>query len=78
MKLSQRLDIVVLVLVILYVLTGCTITLTTDPNNLEPCAQWTDVQMTDRKCTLPAYGAERICVYEPYITTVCVARESSS
>ena len=76
MKLSQRLDIVVIMLVILYVLTGCT--LTTDPNDLEPCAQWTDVQMTDRKCTLPAYGAERICVYEPYITTVCVARESSS
>jgi len=76
MKLSQRLDILVLVLIILYVLTGCTIT--TDPSDLEPCAQWADVQVTDKECTWPLYGGERLCVYEPYITTVCVARESST
>ena len=76
MKLSQRLDIIVLVLVILYVLTGCTIT--TDPDDLQPCLQWADVQRTDKECTLPLYGGERLCVYEPYITTVCVARESST
>ena len=46
MKLSQRLDIVVLVLVILYVLTGCTIT--TDPDDLGPCLQWADVQVTEK------------------------------
>ena len=76
MKLSQRLDIIVLVLIILYVLTGCTIT--TDPDDLGPCLQWADVQRSDKECTLPLYGGERLCVYEPYITTVCVARESSS
>ena len=77
MKLSQRLDIVVLVLIILYVLTGCTIT--TNPElDLSPCVQWTDVQVVDKKCTWPLYGGERLCVYEPYITTVCVAHESST
>ena len=76
MKLSQRLDIIVILLVILYVLTGCTIT--TDPDDLGPCLQWADVQRSDKECTLPLYGGERLCVYEPYITTVCVARESST
>ena len=76
MKLSQRLDIIVILLVILYVLTGCTIT--TEPDDLQPCLQWADVQVTDKECTWPLYGGERLCVYEPYITTVCVARESSS
>ena len=76
MKLSQRLDIVVLVLIILYVLTGCTIT--TNPElDLSPCAQWADVQVVDKECTLPLYGGERLCIYEPYITSICVARESS-
>ena len=75
MKLSQRLDIIVILLVILYVLTGCTIT--TEPDDLQPCLQWADVQVTDKECTWPLYGGERLCVYEPYITTVCVARESS-
>ena len=76
MKLSQRLDIIVVLLVILYVLTGCTIT--TEPDDLQPCLQWADVQVTDKECTWPLYGGERLCVYEPYITTVCVARESST
>ncbi len=76
MKLSQRLDIIVILLVILYVLTGCTIT--TEPDDLQPCLQWADVQVTDKECTWPLYGGERLCVYEPYITTVCVARESST
>ena len=77
MKLSQRLDIVVLVLIILYVLTGCTIT--RNPGlDLSPCIQWTDIQVTDKECTRPLYGGERLCVYEPYITSVCVARESST
>ncbi len=77
MKLSKRLDIVVLVLIILYVLTGCTIT--TNPGlDLSPCIQWTDIQVTDKECTRPLYGGERLCVYEPYITSVCVARESST
>ena len=57
-------------------LTGCTIT--TDPRDLGPCLQWADVQVTDKECTWPLYGGERLCVYEPYITTVCVARESST
>lgn len=76
MRLSQRLDIVVLVLVILYVLTGCTIT--TEPDDLQPCLQWADVQRTDKKCTMPLYGGERVCAYTPYVTSVCVARESST
>ena len=77
MKLSQRLDIIVLVLVILYVLTGCTFT-TNPERDLGACVQWRDVQREDKKCTLPGVGAaERICVHTPYVTTVCVARESS-
>ena len=76
MKLSQRLDIVVLVLIILYVLTGCTIT--TDPDDLGPCLQWADVQRTDKECTMPLYGGERLCVYTPYVPSVCIARESST
>ena len=76
MKLSQRLDIVVLVLVILYVLTGCTIT--TDPDDLGACLQWSDVQLTEKECTMPLYGGERLCVYTPYVTSVCIARESST
>ena len=75
MKLSQRLDIIVLVLIILYVLTGCT---TTDPANLGACMKWRDIQVEDRKCTLPVVGGEKICVHYPYITSVCVARESST
>ena len=43
MKLSQRLDIIVLVLIILYVLTGCTIT--TDPEVLDTMSKWSDVQL---------------------------------
>jgi len=76
MKLSQRLDIIVLVLVILYVLTGCTTT--TDPNNLGACMKWRDVQREDRKCTLPVVGGEVVCVHYPYITSVCIVRESST
>ena len=76
MKLSQRLDIVVLVLVILYVLTGCTIT--TDPDDLGACLQWRDIQVTEKECTMPLYGGERVCAYTPYITSVCIARESST
>ena len=50
----------------------------TDPDDLGPCLQWADVQRTDKECTMPLYGGERICAYTPYITTVCVARESST
>ena len=75
MKLSQRLDIVVLVLIILYVLTGCT---TTDPTDLGACLKWTDIQVEDRKCTYPVVGGEVICVHYPYITSVCIDRESSN
>jgi len=76
MKLSQRLDIVVLVLIILYVLTGCTIT--TDPRDLGPCLQWADVQQVEKKCTMALPGGERVCAYTPYVTSICVARESST
>jgi len=76
MKLSQRLDIVVIVLVILYVLTGCTIT--TNPEDLGPCLQWGDIQVEERECTLPLAGGERLCVIKPYITSVCIDRESSN
>ena len=51
MNLSQRWDLVVLVLLMLYVLTGCTIT--TDPRDLGPCLQWADVQQVEKKCTMP-------------------------
>ena len=77
MKLSQQLDIVVIVLLILYVLTGCTST-TKPEKDLGACMKWRDVQRQDRKCTLPVVGGEVICVHYPYITSVCVARESST
>ena len=76
MKLSQRLDIIVLVLIILYALTACTIT--TDPDDLGPCLQWGDIVVEEKECTLPLYGGERLCVYTPYITSVCIDRESST
>ena len=76
MKLSQRLDIIVIVLVILYVLTGCTIT--TNPDDLGACLQWADIQVEEKECTLPLTGGERFCVIKPYITSVCIDRESSN
>ena len=76
MNLSQRWDLVVLVLLMLYVLTGCTIT--TDPRDLGPCLQWADVQQVEKKCTMPLPGGERVCAYKPYITSICVARENSN
>ena len=76
MKLTERLDIIVLVLLFLFLLTGCTIT--TDPDDLGACLQWSDIQATEKECTMPLYGGERVCVYTPYVTSVCIARESST
>ena len=63
-------------LVMLCTLTGCTIT--TDPDDLGACLQWADIQVTEKECTMPLYRGERVCAYTPYVTSVCVARESST
>ena len=62
MKLSQRLDIVVLVLVILYVLTGCTIT--TDPDDLGALFTMGRYSSNrERVHNASVWGRKSMCIY---------------